>query len=106
MGKELVMNLEEAFAMLDSVSNASVVLAKPPFTWGSEAEFVEVTDDYRVPQNFLDAGYEYLIGVEDALYMVSNLAGKRIGARAVVEFVVHWAIHDAPPAWFNDLSGM
>lgn len=98
------MNLEEAFAMLDSASAQSVLLVKPPFVWGAEAKFIELTDDYRVPQKYLDEGYEYLIGAEDALNMMADLSGKKIGAKAVVEYVVHCAINDAPPAWFDDLS--
>ena len=52
----------------------------------------------------MDEGYEYLIGAEDALNMMADLSGKKIGAKAVVEYVVHCAINDAPPAWFDDLS--
>jgi hypothetical protein len=62
---EVRMNVEEALTKVAQMPEGSVLVAKPPLTWGADAMFVELTDDYRVPQAVKDAGYQYLLGRED-----------------------------------------
>jgi hypothetical protein len=59
------MNIEVAVGRVREMSDDSVIVAKAPLTWGSEAMIVELTDKYRVSQPVKDAGYEYLIGRDD-----------------------------------------
>jgi hypothetical protein len=76
---------------------------KPPLTWGADAMFVELTDDYRVPQAVKDAGYQYLLGREDIEKLLAFLTKKRVSSRTVAEFVIHYAVTDSAPAWINDI---
>src|SRR5687767_8760733 len=96
------MNIEEALAKMAQMSERSVLVAKPPLTWSAEAMFVELTNDYRVPQSAKDAGYEYLLGRDDIENLLAFLKKKRVSSRTVAEFVIHYAVTDSAPAWIND----
>ncbi len=98
------MNVVEAIARLGEMSQTSVLVARPPLTWGSDALFVELTSDYRVPQTIKDDGYEYLLGREDIENLVKSLSRKKISAQAVAEFIIHYAMADSPPAWIDDIA--
>jgi hypothetical protein len=97
------MNVEEALAGVARMPEGSVLVAKPPLTWGAEAMFVQLTDDYRVPQSVKDAGYEYLLGRDDIENLLAFLKKKKAGGRTVAEFIIHYAVADSPPAWINDI---
>jgi hypothetical protein len=97
------MNIEEALSQVKNAPSGSVLVAKPPLSWGSEAMFVELTDDYRVPKPTMDNGFEYLLGREDIQRLLAYLARKRVSARTAAEFVIHYAITDSTPAWINDI---
>ena len=81
----------------------SALVAKPPLTWGSEAMFVDLTVDYRMPQTILDSGYQYLLGQDDLMNLIAFLKKKKVGARTIAEFVIHYAITDSAPAWIDDI---
>jgi hypothetical protein len=55
--KELVMTVEEALLRLAEVPPDRVLVAKPPLTCGAEAMFIELTEDYGVPETVKDAGF-------------------------------------------------
>ena len=97
------MNIESAVAQVARMSEDGVLVAKPPFTWASEALFVDLTDDYHVPQPVKDAGFEYLLGRSDIEMLVDFLRAKKISSRAAAEFVIHYAITDSTPAWIDDV---
>lgn len=97
------MNLEEAMLKVAEMPEGSALVAKPPLTWGSEAMFVDLTDDYRVPQTILDSGYQYLLGHDDLVNLIAFLKKKKIGIRTAAEFVIHYAITDSAPAWIDDI---
>jgi hypothetical protein len=96
-------NVEEAVAKVAQMPADSVLVAKPPLTWGAEAMFVQLTDDFRVPQSVKEAGYEYLLGRDDLENLLEFLNKKRVGSRTVAEFVIHYAVTDSPPSWINDI---
>lgn len=100
---EIKMNIEEALAKVAQMPQGSVLVAKPPLTWGAEALFVKLTDDYRVPQSVIDAGYVYLLGRDDIEDLLGVLKRKKVGSRTVAEFVIHYAVTDSSPAWINDI---
>lgn len=101
------MNIEEAVqkAMQQMLEN-EVLAAKPPFTWGAEAKFVKLMDDYRVPQDVLDAGYQYLLGRDDLLSLLLFLKGKAVSHKTVAEFIIHYALNDGPPTWIDDIPNI
>lgn len=67
--------------------------------------FIELTDDYRVPQPVKDAGYEYLMGRDDIANLINFLKKKRVSSRTTAEFVIHYAMNDSAPAWIDDIPG-
>lgn len=97
------MNVEEAMNQVSQAPGGSVLVVKLPLTWGADAMFVELTDDYRVPDSVKDAGYEYLLGRDDIENLLTFLKKKKVSSRTVAEFVIHYAMTDSAPAWINDV---
>jgi hypothetical protein len=96
------MTIEEAIAAIARAPKDSALVAKPPLTWGAEAMFVELTDDYRVPQHLCESGYQYLLGREDIETLLEFLK-KKVSSRTAAEFVIHYALTDSPPSWIDDI---
>lgn len=92
-----------AVGKVTQMPDGTVLVAKPPLTWGAEAMFVELTDDYRVPQSIVAAGYEYLLDRDDIEKLLAYLEMKKVSARTAAEFVIHYAVTDAIPAWIDDI---
>jgi hypothetical protein len=103
VGKGLVMNIEEALARLNEFSSDHVLVAKPPMTWGAEAAYVRLTEDYRVPDSIRELGFEYLLECEDIERWLMAIKGKKMSSRAVAEFVIHCALYDCAPSWIEDI---
>ena len=103
MGMEMVMTVEEAVLQLAQVPAGRVLVAKPPLTYGAEAMFVELTDDYRVPESVKEAGFKYILGRDDIEYQLEFLKTKRLSSRAIAEFILHYGVNDCPPAWIEDV---
>ena len=97
------MTVEEAVSRVLEMGQRTVLVAKPPLAWGSEAMFVELNEDFGVPQAVKDAGYEYLLEREELVICLKFLAKKRVSSRARAEFVIHYAVLDASPAWIEDI---
>lgn len=97
------MNVEEAVANVGQMPEGSVLVAKPPLTWGAEAMFIELADDYRVPESMKDAGYEYLLARDDIENLLAFLKTKKVSRRTIAEFVIHYAMTDSTPLWINDI---
>lgn len=95
--------LEAVLGMKDASQRGAVLVARPPLTWGAEAMFVDLTDDYRVPQPILDAGFQYLMGAEDLSSVLEYVRKKKISEKAIAEFVIHYAMVDSAPAWIDDI---
>lgn len=98
------MNLQEAVAKAREVSDDMVLVAKPPFTWASEARYIVLTDEFCVPSQIVDEGFEVLLDHEDLITQLDYLVGKKASERTVAELVVHYAVNDDWPAWFSDLK--
>ena len=98
------MNLEEAMAMAPKMTDNEVLVAKPPLTWGSEAMFVELTDDYGLPPEFnREASWEPLLGKAEIDDLLAFLKTKAVSKRTMAELIVHYAVMDCAPAWAHDL---
>jgi hypothetical protein len=70
------MNVVEALEEIAEVSEEKVLVAKRPLTGGAPAMFVDLTEDYGVPQHVKDAGYEYPLEREDILQLLEFLKKK------------------------------
>ena len=100
------MNVEEAVSKVLEMPANSVIVAKPPFTWGSEALFVDLTADHGIPESVRDAGYEYVIEREELVELLAFLRTKKVGRRTRAEFVIHYALMDCAPAWIDDIPNV
>lgn len=78
-------------------------MAKPPIVRSSEAAYVKLTEDYRVPASVAGEGFEYLIGAEDLRDLLAFASSKQLSSGAVAEFIIHYALYDCAPAWINDV---
>lgn len=97
------MTVEEAISRVLEMPDRSAIVAKPPLAWGSEAKIIELTDSYLIPEEGTDAGYEYIAGREDLVYLLKLLRKKKVSARTKAEFVIHYALTDSTPAWIDDI---
>ena len=80
-----------------------LVAKHPPFTWGSEALIVQVQDDGSIPAIAVKDGFEYLLECDEIVPLLSYLNTKRLGTKGRAEFIIHYAMYDAGPAWANDI---
>lgn len=94
------MNILEALDKVRS-GRGGVLVARPPWSWGADAQLVELTTDFRVPQSVLDAGYQYVMGADDILPLLQFANRKKLSDEAVAEYVVHVASFDAEPEWIK-----
>jgi hypothetical protein len=96
------MNVEEAIAGIAQVPAGAVLVAKPPLTWGAEAKFV-VSKEGFVPHSVKQDGFEYVLEHDEIVDLLHSIRRKRMSARSVSEFIIHYAINDSYPAWINDI---
>jgi hypothetical protein len=61
-----IMNLTEIVSTLESADDSLCIVAKRPWTGESEAKIVGFTEDFRIPEEALSAGYEYFLEVSTA----------------------------------------
>jgi hypothetical protein len=107
MGENMVTTLVDLLSTIErvSVNEYSAIVAVEPWTWGAEAMLVTLDENYRVPSQFVgvDVRYKYFLGVSDAIELMKFTSVKSMSQNAVAEFVIHYALYDAYPAWFSDL---
>lgn len=97
------MKLEDMVQKVEEMSDTSALVAKAPLTWGSEAMVVELTSEYGIPEGAKDAGFEYVAGRDDLIWLLRCLEKKKVSNRTKAEFVIHYAVVDAMPAWIDDI---
>ncbi len=97
------MNIEEAINIAEQISDEMVLVVKPPLTWGSEALYVPLSDDFSIPKSVSDAGFEVVLDHEDLMTQLEYIRSKKASTRTIAEFVIHYAVNDSWPEWFNDL---
>jgi hypothetical protein len=95
--------VEEAIVGVLAAPNGSVLVAKEPFGWESEARYVEFAPDFSVPETVKSEGFRYLLEKDGILEVLSWARGRRMSARTKAELVIHYAVMDALPAWFDDI---
>ena len=100
------MNIEEAMTLILQAPEEAIIVAKPPFTWGSEAKFAELQDDMHFPGWVKNEGYEYLLGREDVMHLLDDLKTKKVSSKTIAEFVIHYAVIDCTPEWINDIPDL
>lgn len=97
------MNVEEAIELIVNLDEDVMLMARPPLTWGSEAILVQIDEDFSKVIAARNEGYVSLLDREDIKRIEEISRGKRISGKAKAEFVIHYAVNDAYPAWYEDL---
>jgi hypothetical protein len=98
------MELRQIIAALEKDHDEQLcIVAKRPWTAQTEAQLVQLTEEFGVPPSILAAGYEYFLEVKTALEEVICTVGtlspeQRVGA------LLYYAENDAYPEWFNELA--
>lgn len=87
-------------------NDMTLAARRPPFTWGSEAMFVKLTEEGGMPRDAVELGFEYVLSIDDMQDLLAAIKGKKISRAAAAELVIHYALYDCAPAWFNDLPNI
>ena len=97
------MNLAEIVSGLESIDESLCIVAKRPWAGESEAKLVRLTEDFRIPEEVLSAGYEYFLEVSIARDDV--LSGPvALSKEQQLAAVIYYAEYDAYPEWLNALG--
>src|SRR5688572_23398411 len=93
------MRLSEAIASIDRSHDNLCIVAKRPWTHQSEAKLVQLTEDYRVPNDVVGQGYEYFLEVSVALDEVLGGLDGTLSEEQLFRAVLYYAENDAYPEW-------
>lgn len=97
-----MMSMESAIEQIQS-GEEGVLVAIPPLTWGAEAKIIQLTDDYHVPSEYLEAGYKYVLGTDDVKTLLDFVLQKRMSSKSIAELIIHYAETDSYPEWLSDI---
>jgi len=95
------MQLREIIDDLESVDDSQCIVAKRPWKPDSEARLVRLTDDYRIPSETTEQGYEYFLEVSVALNEVLDGLNSALSSDQRVSAVLYYAENDAFPEWLS-----
>jgi len=98
------MNLASLVSDLKSVDSTLTIVAKRPWTGGSDAQLVSLTDNGRVPSNVLREGFFYLLEVSIALDEVLGELVNHLSLDQQVAAIIYYAENDAYPGWLNTIA--
>ena len=93
------MRLRDIIDNLESVDDSLCIVAKRPWKPDSEALLVQLTDDYRVPGETTEQGYEYFLEVSVALGEVLDGLNSALSSDQRFSAVLYYAENDAFPDW-------
>lgn len=97
------MKLSDIVNGLGTTEDSLCIVVKRPWMGDSEARLVRLTEDFRVPEEVLSAGYEYFLEVSVARDEV--LSGPiALNDDQKVAAVIYYAENDAFPEWMNALG--
>lgn len=95
--------LEAIINDLATAPSGTVLLAKPPFAWGTAALLVDLGPFDSPPVEVTAEGFVYVIEADDARDVLEAARSKGLSARVTAELVVHYATYDCLPAWFDEI---
>jgi len=97
------MRLADIVTGLEATDDSLCIVAKRPWTADSEAKLMHFTEDFRIPEEALSAGYEYFLEVSVARNEV--LSGSvALSDDQKIAAVIYYAENDAFPEWLNVLG--
>ena len=93
------MQLRQIIDGIPRESDSLCIVAKRPWRADSDGKLVQLTHDYRVPNEVLAQGYEYFLEVSVALDEVLNDLDNMLSPDQRFDAVLYYAEHDAYPEW-------
>ena len=94
------MRLREIIDRIEDEDDDLCIVAKRPWHKNSEALLVQLTEDYRIPADAHNQGYEYFLEVHVALEEVLEGLLYKLTLEQRFEAVLFYAENDAYPEWF------
>ena len=98
------MTLLDAIFQITQLPDGWAICAKEPFFRGSEAKLVKCLENYELPSDAISEGFRYFLDQSDVEELLLMLQAKECSRETKAEFVIHYAVQDAYPAWFSDLQ--
>lgn len=99
------MQLGEIIEIVDREADGLCIVAKKPWTAVSEAQMVRLTDDFRVPAQAVEQGYDYFLEVSVALDEVLAGVEQVLTKEQRFNAVLYYAENGAYPEWLCAIRG-
>jgi hypothetical protein len=88
------MKLSEATRHADAVRDELCIVAKRPWTSDSAAELIQLTEDFQVPKEVAEEGYECFLEVDIIHRELMAVFPKTLTSDHVVNAVIYYAEFD------------
>ena len=98
------MHLQEIIDRIEEEDDDLCIVAKRPWHKDSDALLVRLTEDYRIPADAQNQGYEYFLEVHVALEEVLKGLLDKLTLEQRLEAVLFYAENDAYPEWFYSIG--
>ena len=79
------------------------IVARRPWTPESEARLIQLTEDFRVPEEVKVNGYEYFLEVDVVRRELLEAFPESLTSDQIINAVIYYAEFDATPQWLNEL---
>ena len=99
------MILSEIVASLHSFDEDRCIIAKRPWSGDAEAQVVQLTEGFRIPEGQKTDGFEYFLEISVARDEVLEGIEHRLSAEQRLSAIIYYAENDACPKWLCDLRG-
>jgi len=97
------MKLIDIASKLDEISTDTFICAKRPWNKKSETLLVPFTDDFCIPQDVKDKGFEYFLEIDTVNEILEGFIDRLSTTEKVCDFIIYYAENDAFPEWAEDL---
>ena len=94
------MTLKDVVAQLETLDEDAILVARRPWSAGSEVRLVEPDEEGGVPEDVVAEGFDYFLEVEVAREVLEPLVGREdVPLEKKLEGLIYYATHDAFPDW-------
>ena len=95
------MKLSAILENLASSADDLCIVARRPWSADADALLVSFTDDFGIPREVMDSGYEYFLETSTLKDEVLGEWGSAMSIDERTAIAIYYAEHDAWPAWFH-----
>jgi hypothetical protein len=97
------MKLIDIASKLDEITADTFICAKRPWNQESDILLVPFTDDFRIPQDVRDKGFEYFLEIDTVNEILEGFTDRLSSAEKICDFIIYYAENDAIPEWAEGL---